>query len=58
MAGGAAPLAAIARQPMRRAHRSVHRLVWPFLAFAVMFGIVTALALRPPPDEPTQEARP
>jgi len=43
---------------MRRAHRSVHRLVWPILALAVMFGVVTALALRAPPDEPTQEARP
>jgi hypothetical protein len=37
---------------MRRSHRSIHRLVWPILALAVMCGVVTALALRPPPDEP------
>jgi len=36
----------------------MHRLVWPILALAVMLGVVTALALRAPPEEPTQEARP
>jgi hypothetical protein len=48
---------------MRRAHRFVHRLVWPVLTLAVLFGLVTALALRPPPEEPApneaaQERRP
>jgi hypothetical protein len=45
---------------MRRAHRSAHRLVWPILVLAVVFGVVMALALRPPPDQPaaTQETPP
>ena len=45
---------------MRRIHRSLRRLVWPILALAVMLGVATALALRPPPDEPepAQEIRP
>ena len=34
---------------MRRAHRSVHRLVWPVLAVLVTFGVAMALLLRPPP---------
>jgi hypothetical protein len=45
---------------MRRAHRRVHRLVWPFLGLAVVFGVIAALALRPPPDPPAanQETTP
>jgi hypothetical protein len=35
---------------MRRAHRSVHRAVWPVLALAIALGFVMALVLRPPPD--------
>jgi hypothetical protein len=47
---------------MTRAHRFVHRLVWPVLALATLFGLVMALALRPPPekpvpDEPTETRR-
>jgi hypothetical protein len=34
---------------MRRAHRSVHRTLWPVLAVLVMFGVAMALVLRPPP---------
>jgi hypothetical protein len=34
---------------MRRAHRSVHRALWPALALLVMFGVGMALWLRPPP---------
>lgn len=36
--------------PMRRAHRAVHRALWPILAFAIALGFVMALVLRPPPD--------
>jgi hypothetical protein len=36
---------------MRRAHRSVHRALWPALAVLVMFGLGMALWLRPPPKE-------
>jgi hypothetical protein len=34
--------------------------MWPILAFVVMFGIVMALALRPPPEQPAaaQESPP
>ena len=35
---------------MRRAHRSVHRALWPILAFAIALCFVMALVLRPPPD--------
>ena len=35
---------------MRRAHRSVHRALWPILALAIGLGFVMALVLRPPPD--------
>jgi hypothetical protein len=35
---------------MRRAHRVAHRLAWPILALAVLFGLVMAYALRPPPE--------
>ena len=34
---------------MRRAHRSVHRAVWPVLAVLVLGGLAAALLLRPPP---------
>jgi hypothetical protein len=37
---------------MRRAHRSVHRVVWPVLALLVGLGLTFALVLRPPPDPP------
>jgi hypothetical protein len=35
---------------MTRAHRSLHRIVWPILALLVALGFVLALWLRPPPD--------
>ena len=35
---------------MTRAHRSLHRLIWPILALLVALGVVLALWLRPPPD--------
>ena len=35
---------------MRRAHRSVHRALWPLLAMAVALGLAMALVLRPPPE--------
>jgi hypothetical protein len=35
---------------MTRAHRSLHRIVWPILALAVALGVVLALWLRPPPE--------
>jgi hypothetical protein len=34
---------------MRRAHRTVHRALWPVLAVLVMLGLAAALWLRPPP---------
>ena len=34
---------------MRRAHRTVHRRLWPLLAAAVTLGVVLALILRAPP---------
>jgi hypothetical protein len=37
---------------MRRAHRAVHRILWPILAVLVVFGAAMALALRPPPEPP------
>src|SRR5262245_31071539 len=37
---------------MRRAHRTVHRALWPVLALAVALGVTMALALRPPPEPP------
>lgn len=36
---------------MTRAHRSLHRVLWPILAIAVAVGLTLALWLRPPPDE-------
>jgi hypothetical protein len=41
---------------MRRAHRSVHRVLWPVLALAMMFGLAMALWLRPPPATPPAAA--
>jgi len=41
---------------MRRAHRKVHRAVWPVLALAVLFGLGAALWLRPPPPQPAAAA--
>ena len=40
---------------MRRAHRSVHRALWPALAVLVMFGVAMALWLRPPPKADASE---
>ena len=37
---------------MRRAHRLIHRLLWPILIVAVTLGFALALVLRPPPEEP------
>ena len=34
---------------MRRAHRSIHRALWPMLALAVGIGLALALMLRPAP---------
>jgi hypothetical protein len=36
---------------MRRAHRTVHRLLWPVLTLALALGVSLALTLRvlPPP---------
>ena len=42
---------------MRRAHRTVHRVLWPLLAVAVMFGLIMALHLRPPPPAPPRAAQ-
>jgi hypothetical protein len=41
---------------MRRAHRTVHRLLWPVLALAVALGFSAALILRLPPDPGTPPA--
>jgi len=35
---------------MRRAHRAVHRVLWPVLALVVALGLAMALILRPPPE--------
>jgi hypothetical protein len=35
---------------MRRAHRTVHRLLWAVLAVLVLCGLAAALWLRPPPS--------
>jgi hypothetical protein len=37
---------------MTRTHRTIHRLLWPALALAVVLGVTMALALRPPPGPP------
>jgi hypothetical protein len=41
---------------MIRAHRTVHRLIWPILALLVAFGLTMAIVLRPPPDAPETPA--
>ncbi len=43
---------------MTRAHRSLHRLLWPILAIAVALGVVLALWLRPPPEPGQSRAMP
>jgi hypothetical protein len=59
VAFGGGALAQIARPPMTRSHRSVHRVLWPVLALAVALGFSLALDLRPPPGEaPAAEAQP
>src|SRR5262245_14731632 len=35
-------------RPMRRAHRSFHRVLWPVLALVVALGLAMAFILRPP----------
>lgn len=47
---------------MTRAHRTVHRLLWPTLALIVTLGVTMALVLRPPPEvdapqETTEQTR-
>ena len=37
---------------MTRGHRIVHRMLWPVLAAIVAFGVIMALLLRPPPEQP------
>jgi hypothetical protein len=41
---------------MRRAHRSLHRVLWPVLALAVALGLAMALKLRPPPKADVPQA--
>jgi len=41
---------------MRRAHRSLHRVLWPVLALAVALGLAMALKLRPPPKADAPQA--
>jgi hypothetical protein len=43
---------------MTRAHRSLHRLLWPILAIVVVLGVVLALWLRPPPEPGQTRAMP
>jgi hypothetical protein len=38
---------------MRRAHRAIHRALWPALLVLVAIGLAMALWLRPPPKEVT-----
>jgi hypothetical protein len=40
---------------MTRAHRRIHRVLWPALALCVALGFTLALALRPPPEVPAVE---
>jgi hypothetical protein len=41
---------------MRRAHRSVHRAIWPFLALVVGIALAMALVKRAPPPAGSQPA--
>jgi hypothetical protein len=41
---------------MTRAHRTVHRVLWPALAVIVALGFTMALVLRPPPEQPAAPA--
>jgi len=43
---------------MRRAHRAVHRALWPALLVLVALGLAMALWLRPPPKEVTSDQKP
>jgi hypothetical protein len=43
---------------MRRAHRTVHRALWPVLAVLVMIGLAAALWLRPPPKPVISDQKP
>jgi hypothetical protein len=41
---------------MKRAQRAAHRMIWPILTLLVVFGVIMALFLRPPPeDEPSAD---
>lgn len=37
---------------MRLAHRTFHRRAWHVLSIIVTLGVILALWLRPPPDQP------
>jgi hypothetical protein len=41
---------------MRRAHRSVHRALWPVLALLVILALAAALWLRPQPGGSDQKS--
>jgi hypothetical protein len=41
---------------MKRAHRSMHRALWPVLALAIALGLGLALILRPPPEPAAPQA--
>jgi hypothetical protein len=43
---------------MKRAHRIVHRALWPVLAVLVLAGLAAALLLRPPPKSVTSDQKP
>jgi hypothetical protein len=43
---------------MKRAHRTLHRLVWPALALLIGFGLTLALVLRAPPPPVAVERQP
>jgi uncharacterized membrane protein YidH (DUF202 family) len=43
---------------MRRAHRTVHRLVWPLIAIGLLVGVTMALLLRPPPEKTSHAPAP
>jgi hypothetical protein len=42
---------------MRRAHRTVHRVLWPVLAVLVLLGFAAALWFRPPPESVTSDQK-